>query len=38
VAGNRAYIAMLKAQKRVYHSDIVEEVRCIENVVYVEEL
>lgn len=36
--GNRAYIASLKAQKRVYHIDIVEEVRSIENVVYVEEL
>lgn len=38
VAGNRAYIAMLKAQKRVFHINIVEEVRGIENVVYVEEL
>ena len=38
VAGNRAYIAVVKAQKRVFHIDIVEEVRGIPNVVYVEEL
>jgi len=38
VAGNRAYIAEVKAQKRVYHLEIVEDVRSIEHVVYVEVL
>ena len=37
-AGNRAYIATVKAQKRSHHIEIVEEVRAIEGVVYVEEL
>lgn len=37
-AGNRAYIATVKAQKRSQHIEIVEEVRAIEGVVYVEEL
>ena len=37
-AGNRAYIATVKAQKRSHHIEIVEEVRTIEGVVYVEEL
>lgn len=37
-AGNRAYIATVKAQKRSHHIEIVEEVRGIEGVVYVEEL
>lgn len=37
-AGNRAYIATVKAQKRSHHIEIVEEVRAIDGVVYVEEL
>ena len=37
-AGNRAYIATLKAKKRQHHLDIVEDVRQIPNVSYVEEL
>ncbi len=36
--GNRAYIATVKAQKRSHHIEIVEEVRAIDGVVYVEEL
>lgn len=37
-AGNRAYIATLKTQKRIHHVELVEEVRSIPGVVYVEEL
>ena len=36
--GNRAYIALLKARKRCNHVLVVEEVRQIPNIVYVEEL
>ena len=36
--GNRAYIALLKAKKRRNHVDVVEDVRQIPNIVYVEEL
>jgi len=36
--GNRAYIATLKAKKRRNHVDVVEDVRQIPNIVYVEEL
>ena len=36
--GHRAYTATLKSPKRVHHIEIVEEVRSIEGVVYVEEL
>lgn len=36
--GNRAYIALLKAKKRRNHMDVVEDVRQIPNIVYVEEL
>ena len=36
--GNRAYIALLKAKKRCNHVEVVESVRQIPNIVYVEEL
>lgn len=36
--GNRAYIATLKTQKRTHHVELVEDVRAIPGVVYVEEL
>ena len=36
--GHRAYTATLKSPKRVHHIEIVEDVRSIEGVVYVEEL
>ena len=36
--GNRAYIAMLKSKKRCNHIEIVESVRQIPGIVYVEEL
>ena len=36
--GSRAYIALLKTQKRRNHDEIIEEVRDIPGVVYVEEL
>lgn len=36
--GNRAYIAILKSQKRCNHIEIVESVRQIPGIVYVEEL
>lgn len=37
-SGNRAYIAVLKSQKRCNHIEIVESVRQIPGIVYVEEL
>lgn len=36
--GNRAYIATVKGQKRTHHIEIVEEVRSVKGVIYVEEL
>lgn len=37
-AGNRAYTATIKGQKRTHHIELVEEVREVKGVVYVEEL
>ena len=36
--GNRAYIAIVKAKKRCNHVEVVENIRQIPNIVYVEEL
>ena len=36
--GNRAYTATIKGQKRTHHIEIVEEVRSVPGVVYIEEL
>ena len=36
--GNRAYTATIKGPKRTHHIELVEEVRSVKGVVYVEEL